>query len=529
MESLFRTAWGVFFLLGALLPTAAAFQAPDPFLPGLRWERASNPLDPWIPGPVSFGGEGETAMLLAAQGNRHAEVLSAAAEGAQAPAWRLDQLQGTQGALGIAGADRLGRFVCLSQLPYPGSTQRTTRVELFDPRLALLQQPAQAWSHDAALIANGPARIALDAARSVCALAICDPVSARVDLDLLRLSDGQLLSRRSWSATHLQDLALSADGSTLAMTQGGTLVVLDLFTGIQWQESIPLTAQAVALSADGSRVALGGPNARMYQRTGSAYSLAWFRAQGAQELCTRLALSADGERVALGWWHSVQTGVRLEFIELTSQSVLWSRHQPHPGGNLQNYVESVALTASGARAAFALWGDGSADPEFLLVDAQQGVLLARDLPGSARGLALDAEGRRALLAMKDVHANMPGSAGRVQLFDTAERALVQRSRAEIGQVLALAARRPASSTVFFLQGPPSPQPMVFPGTVGALLLVRSQLTVHARPADAQGRADLGLRLPLDPLLIGSERFFQAAFRRNGQLEFDSVLERVLIL
>jgi hypothetical protein len=117
----------------------------------------------------------------------------------------------------------------------------------------------------------------------------------------------------------------------------------------------------------------------------------------------------------------------------------------------------------------------------------------------------------------------------VQLFDTGERGLVQRSRAQIGQVLSLAARRPGASIVFFVQGVPSAQPTVFPGAVGQLLLVRNALTIHARPADALGSADLSLSLPPDPLLIGGELFFQAAFRRNLQLEFDSGLERVLIL
>jgi hypothetical protein len=529
VETLFRTARGVFFLIAALLSPAAAAQAPDPFLPGPRWFRAASAQDPWIPGPVAFGADGETAVLLATHGNRHGEVLSAACEGSAAPIWRLDHLQGTQGALGLAGEDRFGRFVCLSQTPAPGSLQRSTRVELLDPRPAVLQQPALVWSHTAALAANGPARIALDSARTQMLLAVCDPLSQRVDLDWVRLSDGVLLARRSFAAPNLQDMALSGDGTTVALTLAGSLLVMPLGSTQFWQESIPSTAQAVALSHDGAIVALGGPSVRVYTRQGAQYALSSTRNHAPAEMCVRLALSGDAQTLALGWWHSSQTGVRLEVLDLPSATVLWSKHQPHPGGALQNYPEAVRLSENGKRAAFALWGDGSAEPEVLLVDRQQGLLLTHDLAGSARGLALDEDGRSVLIASKDLHANQLGNIGRVDLLSTGEQSLVQRSRGELGQTLRLAARRPQASIVFFLQGPPSAQPQSFPGTLGQLLLVRSQLTIHARPADAQGGAELLLPIAPDPLLIGSERHFQAAFRRAGQLEFDSGLERVLIL
>jgi hypothetical protein len=526
---LFRAAGGVFFLLGAWPGPASAAQAPDPFQPGLRWQRAASPADPWIPGPVAFGADGETTLVLAALGNRHAEVLASAGEGTQAPVWRLDSLQGTQGALGLIATDPQGRFACLSQTQVPGSNLRSTRLELFDPRAALLGQPATVWTHDCALPANGPARIALDRARTLCALAVCDTASARVDLEIVRLADGQRLSLHSWNAPNLQDLSFSADASTVALTLGGTLVAIDWSSGAQWQSSVSPQSQALALSADAGCLVLGGPSVRIYRRQSGSYRLQATRQQTAAEICTRLAISPDGQRLALGWWHSVQTGVRMELLDPASGTVFWSKHQPHPGGNLQNFIEAVALSEDGRRAAFALWGDGSGEPEFVLVDEQQGLLLAQDLAGSARGLALDAAGPRAVLAFKDVHANQFGTTGRVQLFDTGERGLVQRSRAQIGQVLSLAARRPGASIVFFVQGVPSAQPTVFPGAVGQLLLVRNALTIHARPADALGSADLSLSLPPDPLLIGGELFFQAAFRRNLQLEFDSGLERVLIL
>ncbi|MFM7281317.1 MAG: WD40 repeat domain-containing protein, partial [Planctomycetia bacterium] len=507
MQTLFRTARGVFFLIAALLSPAQAFQAPDPFLPGPRWFRAASAQDPWIPGPVAFGADGETAVLLAAQGQRHAEVLSTDGEGAAAPIWRHDALQGSQGALGVLAPDPEGRFVSLTQWPAPGSSQRSTLVELLDPCAALLLQPPRVWSHTASLVANGPARMAIDDAGTRVVLAVCDPNSQRVDLDCLRLGDGVLLARRSISAPNLQGLALSGDGSTVALTLAGTLLVMPVLGARSWQTPIPAVAQAVALSYDGGTLALGGGDVRVYARQGMQYGLLATRAHTAPELCVRLALSPDAQTLALGWWDSVQTGVRLELLDLPSGNALWSRHQPHPGGALQNYPEAVCVSADGQRAAFALWGDGSAQPEFMLVDRQQGLMLAHDLPGSARGLALDARGQRVLLASKDLHANQFGSTGRVELLDTAERVLVQRSRAEPGQALKLAARRAGANIVFFLQGPPSPQPQVFPGALGQLLLVRSQLPVHPRPTAAQGRATLDLPTPADPLLLGTERYF----------------------
>jgi hypothetical protein len=529
VQNLFRIAGGVCFLIAALRSPAQAVQARDPFLPGPRWFRAASAQDPWIPGPVAFGADGETALLLASQGQRHAEVLSAAGTGSAMPIWRDDALQGSQGALSVLARDPWGRFVSLTQWPAPGSSQRSTRLELFDPRAAVLQQPPQVWTHTAALVANGPARMAIDEAGTRVVLAVCDPNTQRVDLDCLRLSDGVPLSQRSVTAPNLQGLALSGDGSTVALTLEGTLLVMPVLGTGSWQAPISATAQAVALSFDGGTLAIGGPQVRVFARQGTQYGLVLRRAQSAQELCVRLALSPDAQTLALGWWHSVQTGVRLELLDLPSGNALWSRHQPHPGGRLQNYPEAICVSADGQRAAYALWGDGSAQPEFLLVDRQQGLVFSHDLSGSARGMALDARGRRALLASKDQHANQFGSTGRVELLDTAEQTLVQCSRAEPGQTLKLAARRGGANIVFFLAGPPSPLPQTFPGALGQLLLVRSQLTVHPRAADAQGRANLDLPIPADPLLIGTERHFQAAFRRNGQLEFDSMLERVLVL
>jgi len=106
---------------------------------------------------------------------------------------------------------------------------------------------------------------------------------------------------------------------------------------------------------------------------------------------------------------------------------------------------------------------------------------------------------------------------------------VLRARAAIGGTLELSAERPRSGTVFFLEGPRSSVPQFFRGTQGALWLVRSALTVRARTAGPDGRADLSAPIPADPLLIGSERHFQSAWRAGGVLHFGASVLDVFVL
>lgn len=504
----------------------------DPFQPGLRWTRASSLRDAWIPGALAFGADENELFVAVPGGKRHLELLSVAGSGTQPALQRDDRFGTAVGAFGVcAGSDPSACF-SLAQFPAPDSLQRSTLCARRDP-LALQGSGAEAWSHAAGFLTNGAARIACDRSGSRVALAVWDSSTREVQVDLLDGASGALLARRRLPALSLNELSVSADGTRLAIAAGLDLWILDERLALRHHETLATSTNALALSGDGSLCAFGGSGALRVFETLSlgGYGLRWSMPAATGELAARVALSRDGRSLALGWWNA-QDGhsVRLQLVDAATAAVLWEKLQPGGASSLQNLPAGVALSEDGERAAFGLWGDGSPEPELLLVARAGGALvLSADLPGSVQGLALDARGERVAVAYKDVHANEFGTRGGVRLYDTGESDLVLRSRAGIGGALELSARRAGAGVVYFLEGPRSAVPYPFPGARGTLWLRRNALTLHARDAGADGRADLTLPIPADPLLIGSERHFQAAWRAAGVLHFSSRVLDVLVL
>ena len=102
-------------------------------------------------------------------------------------------------------------------------------------------------------------------------------------------------------------------------------------------------------------------------------------------------------------------------------------------------------------------------------------------------------------------------------------------RRDGASTIELSARRAGAELVFFLEGPPSPVPQLFPGAQGTLWLRRNGLAVRIRTAGADGRADLSLPIRADPSLIGTQRHFQSAWRASGVLHFGATVLDALVL
>lgn len=512
-----------------LLALPAAAQ--DPFLPGLRWTREADAGDPWIPRALALGAHANEVWLAAPSGNRHLELVPVAGSGTQPALQRDDSVANTLGALAVCAGSEASAFFALTQLPAPDSAHRSTLCARRDPALQS-GNGASAWSHDAGFVTNGPARIACDAAGERVALAVWDSALLEVQLDLLEGSSGALLVRRRFPALALDELALSADGSRLALAAGLDFYLLDAQLVTRHHEALATSTHALALDGDGGLCALGGSGElRLFEAAaGGGYALRWSHPAATGELAARAGLSRDGRSLALGWWNAQNgTAVRLQLLDTSAGTTLWEKYQPGTPGGLQNLPEALALSEDGERAAFGLWGDGSGAPELLLVARTGGVLLSANLPGSAQGLALDARGERLAVGYKLVHANVFGSLGGVRLYDTGERELAQLAQARVGSPLPLAAHRPGAGALFLLEGQPSSVPLVFPRALGELLLVRQGLRVRLAKAAADGRADFTLPVPANPLLIGSERHFQAAWRAGGLLHLGRTRVDALVL
>ena len=520
-------------LASIAVPASQARAQGEPFTSGLRWTLPAQLSQPWIPSSVAFAA-GDQLVWAGGPGNA-ARVVAAPTSGSglQVPLQVDPALAGGTGSLFVAGAAGQHALYALSQRPSPDAWHRRTEVTRYDVLAAAAGAPfAPAWTIDLGLVANGPGRLATDAAGEQVVAAAFDEAAQRVTVLWLDGRAGTVIGQEIVAAQSLRALALSGDGRTTALVAGTTLYL--------WGHpqagpvALPLggTTGALSLSANGKRVATGGPGAaRVFQATANGFVALPPFAGGAGGHASQVGLSADGSTLGIAWWDvNGVAPTRLELRAARTGALHVVRSLPQGAGGLQNAPQAVRLSADGARAAFATWGDGGPAPEVVLLDRATGVaLLEISLPGSALDLALDARGTRVAVATKNVHANVFGSTGEVRLYDTGERDLELLQQPRHGGVLHLAAQRPGATRAFFLLGRPS-APHTVPGTFGRLAVDRGgPLSVHSRPVTAAGRADLELLLPSDPALIGIELRAQAAMRAGGALHLSHETIDLLVL
>jgi len=504
----------------------------DPFAPAIRWEHGPALQAPALPRAVAFAGLENAAVGAWSGGNPGFSAAAAHAVGSSDPLAREPASPGVTGSIGIAAGESPWIFA-LEQVPAPDAWHRRTRVlgsHLDDAAASGGMTPR--WIREMPFTANGAARVATDASGASAWVAAYDNVAQRVHVERLDAASGAVLAVRDLTGLGLQEIAVAADGSRIAIAAGLDLHVLDATGASVHQASLTATTSALALSGDG-RTLVHGASGILAVRIDAGFGFVPSAsiAANASELAVCTALDAAGSTLAIGWWSSnIGTAWRFEVRDLTAGTRIEQRAFVGIAGGLQDLPTAVALTADGRRAAFACWGTGSSAPEAAIWDrATDTYVLEANLAGSAFDLALDATGTRALVAEKSTHANVLSGTGEVVLLDTGERDLQVLGAPRVGGTLHLAARAAGATSVLFLFGDPVAVPFRVPGVAGSLALRRVGLGVMRLITDAQGRADWTSAIPADPALIGTTRSFQAAFRGPLGTRLGSTLLHVRVL
>jgi hypothetical protein len=498
-------------------PASARQLASDPFAAAQRWSSSASTSDAWLPQALTFAARGELVWHAAAGTNPHFALFDGASNSAQPTPWLEQARPGVLGALGVAaGADERALYA-LAQYPGPSSNTRWTEISRYDLQSSTPDSPL--WARLLPLAGNGVARLHAARASAVLAAANYDQASQRFELTWLDAANGAALDSYSVVAATFRQSAASRELDRVAFVVGAQAHVVSRFEGLEHVEGLGGATNALALSGDGARLAVGsGSVVRVLVRGAGGWGpLREFVGLGG-EVATRVALSDDGRTLAIGWWDSVVTQrVRFQVWRTEETSPRYERELHSTSTSLQNFPEAVALTPDGRRAAFGAWGTQDSAPEALLVDANSGVeLFALDLPGSVRALALDASGTRLALGYKHAHANLIATTGEVASFDTGERDLQRLEPSQAG-FLHVAARRAGALRAYFVHGPLASSGTPFGSAAGALWIQRPFAKVAARRTDATGRADLELAPP--PGGWGPNFAVQAYFRGGGAPAF----------
>ena len=476
-----------------------------------------------MPDDALFAGDDSFVWTAQRGADRVLRLLDAVADGPQEARGVVTRTADEFGAPIISTGTRGDAVFALRQFESPTAFIRQPLVFGFDPTIAADgDEMAPSWTHDLDVRINGPVRLEADSRGDVVVAAAWSNTAGSVRLDVLDGTDGTLLGRVDLPAFSLNALAVSGDGSRIAVVAGLTLYVLDGLATPLHTEALATATQALALSQNGSTLVHGDIGAiHLFQEQPSgSYSLSQSYAGSNSELASGVAASEDGSFIAVSWWNYVDgAGARYEIYDSVFQFALASHTQVAPPGALQNLPISTKITADGHRAAFASWGNGS-EPEVVLLElAGSGPSLEVDLPGSSRGMDLDATGTRVVVGHKDVHSSVFGARGAIRVVDTGERPLVLTATPTLGGTLEAAAIEPGSFGGWFILGPKAAAPLTYPGVSGSLLLQRNKLTVFGRQSDASGRIDLSLPIPNDASMLGQQMHMQAAFRTPQGLKF----------
>lgn len=513
-----NTAQNLTLIFLCSLTGLANAQVNQPFRPAERWARTPANGQTWVPRDVHFCAETNLVWAGVEGLNPQWQVLDVPTDQVAGP--RFQDSIATANALqsrSVAPAKGSGVFG-LVQEPSPDVYQQAVTVSRFSPLdAARTGNFTSDWSRTLAPKINSAAEIATDETGSIVVVAAFVSQSSYVRLEVLDGTNGALLRGLDLPGLALSGLDVSSDGSLIAVAAGLDFYLLDGSGQILHSQALNAASSALAVSGNGSRVAVGSVGQLVVLESSSAgWGVVVTLTRPLSDVVTAVDLSRDGAVMAAAWWrHTTGTWARME---MRSGAILVAQYeQLGSATSLQNLPRVVRITPDGTRAAFGTWGDG-ASPELVLLEAGLAPPVWEiDLPGSVTSLDLDETGTQIVVAHKDGHANTFGTSGAIRLFDTGETALRQNNPMVTGSTVSFSTHLDGGLISLLLVGQRT-NAVALPGVSGLLYLDRTSLAVLPVAMDANGVGTHQFAIPMDPVLIGTSLAVQPAFRSVGATE-----------
>jgi hypothetical protein len=308
-------------------------------------------------------------------------------------------------------------------------------------------------------------------------------------------------------------MVLSGDGTRLELASSSKIIIVVIPSGtvVASQIVFDSTFQANALSGDGSIFAYGTYNAvKVFKRspTTGVYSLALTHSVPGQNYCNQVAISTDGSTLvgAFAYFDHFLT-VQIDAVDLATGSTTMS-HSVTGSGAYSNIASAASISANGQRFAIGLWGDaGLTVPQIEFFDRTQSTPLATyTVPGSVMALAMSADGNHVAVASKAIHANVPGSGGRIELYQIGDSDCMLHGVPHVGAGVTFEVHGHPGSLARLLYSPVAANPPVFYPGIGTLYLDR--FNVHSMSIghlDAGGVGQITFTMPAS---AGSTLYFQ---------------------
>ena len=317
-----------------------------------------------------------------------------------------------------------------------------------------------------------------------------------------------------------QQIALSADGSTLAIS-GGPLPsistrVLDLQTGARLFETYGRLPARQGISGDGGVLAVlqhwgyGPSTLQVFARGPRGYRLALERTTRHLIVLLACAVSDDGSTVVATWydlrfWHrtivrafDVATGMQ------TMEDVMVSGFDENP-------AHGLAISADGSRFVVGCWGEDTGQvAELRLYSPFRDTPLA-EFPagGSVQDVDIAPDGRRFAASRGWSHFENGNHLCFVELYEHGGEDLAVRGRPSIGSTITIEAHAAPGATAYLLMARAlAPSPIDVPG-VGVLHLDPATLSRRPLgPVPPSGVVTLPVSIPNDPAAVGKKVYYQ---------------------